>query len=206
MAVLRTVIAQSRFFISEGKENEMFEHGRRMKRHKRWPGWGDGHPGAPGHAVKNKRIHSGRSGEYCVLVGPIPHIPTKKRGGLVMPTTIGRVECRNFSAPNEVRTFEKGKVEIVNVGGATIGRATFEPGWKWSTCVKPIAKTGSCQAAHFGYQVSGTMVTRMDDGTESTTRAGDAVSLPPGHDAWVVGNEPVVFVDFQGMVDYAKKR
>jgi hypothetical protein len=123
-----------------------------------------------------------------------------------MPATIGKVECRSFSAPSEVRHFEKGKVELVNIGGATIGRATFEPGWKWSTCVKPIAKTESCQVAHFGYQASGTMVIRMDDGTETTTRAGDMVNLPPGHDGWVVGNEPAVFIDFQGMVDYAKKR
>ncbi|MGD1105415.1 MAG: cupin domain-containing protein [Terracidiphilus sp.] len=122
-----------------------------------------------------------------------------------MPGTSGKVECKSFNAPVEVRKFDKGKVELVNVGGAMIGRATFEPGWKWSTCVKPIAKTDSCQAAHFGYQVSGTMVTRMDDGTETTSRAGDVLSLPPGHDGWVAGNEPVVFIDFQGMVNYAKK-
>jgi len=69
-----------------------------------------------------------------------------------------------------VRKFEKGKVELVKIAGATIGRATFEPGWKWSTCVKPIAKTNSCEAAHFGYQISGTMTTRMDDGTPRRSR------------------------------------
>jgi hypothetical protein len=123
-----------------------------------------------------------------------------------MPATIARVDCRSFSAPAEVRTFEKGKVELVNIGGATIGRATFEPGWKWSTCIKPLAKTDSCQVAHFGYQLSGTMIIRMDDGAETTTRAGDVVNIPPGHDGWVVGNEPVIFFDFQGMVDYAKSK
>jgi len=122
-----------------------------------------------------------------------------------MPATIGRVECRNFGAPAEVRTFEKGRVELVNIGGAMIGRATFEPGWKWSTCMKPLAKTESCQVAHYGYQLSGTMVIRMDDGSETTLRAGDIVNLPPGHDGWVVGHEPVVFIDFQGMKDYGKK-
>ncbi len=122
-----------------------------------------------------------------------------------MPGTSGKVERKSFNAPAEVRNFDKGKVELVNVGGAMIGRATFEPGWKWSTCVKPIAKTDSCQAAHFGYQVSGTMVTRMDDGAETTSRTGDVLRLPPGHDAWVAGNEPVVFIDFQGMVNYGKK-
>jgi uncharacterized RmlC-like cupin family protein len=114
-------------------------------------------------------------------------------------------EFKSLNSPEQVRKFDNGKVELVNVAGAAIGRATFEPGWKWSTCVKPIAKTKSCQAAHLVYQLSGTMTTRMDDGTERTSKAGDVLNIPPGHDAWVVGNEPVVFVDFQGMVDYAKQ-
>jgi hypothetical protein len=115
------------------------------------------------------------------------------------------LDLKNLNSPDEVRRFDKGKVEIAKVAGTVIGRATFEPGWKWSTCVKPLANTDSCQAAHFGYQISGTMTTRMDDGTEKTSHAGDVLAIPPGHDAWVVGNEPVVFVDFQGMVDYAKQ-
>jgi hypothetical protein len=122
-----------------------------------------------------------------------------------MPQSTEKFEAKSLNAPEEVRKFEKGKVELVKVGGATIGRATFEPGWKWSVCVKPIANTNSCQAAHFGYQVSGTMTTRMDDGTETTSRGGDVLNIPPGHDAWVVGNDPVVVLDFQGMVDYAKQ-
>ena len=117
----------------------------------------------------------------------------------------GTFVLKSLNAPDEVRKFDKGKLELVKVGGGTVGRATFEPGWKWSTCVKPIAKTNSCQASHYGYQISGTLVTRMDDGAESTSKAGDVLSIPPGHDAWVVGNEPVVFLDFQGMVDYAKQ-
>jgi hypothetical protein len=122
-----------------------------------------------------------------------------------MPQSTEKFEAKSLNAPEEVRKFEKGKVELVKVGGATIGRATFEPGWKWSVCVKPSANTNSCQAAHFGYQVSGTMTTRMDDGTETTSRGGDVLNIPPGHDAWVVGNDPVVVLDFQGMVDYAKQ-
>jgi hypothetical protein len=122
-----------------------------------------------------------------------------------MPNSAERFESKSLNSPDEVRKFDKGKVELVNVAGATIGRATFEPGWKWSTCVKPIANTNSCQAAHFGYQVSGTMTTRMDDGIEKTSKAGDVLNIPPGHDAWVVGNEAVVVLDFQGMVDYAKQ-
>ena len=122
-----------------------------------------------------------------------------------MPQVSSQFEAKNLNSPEEVRKFDKGKVELVNVAGAMVGKATFEPGWKWSICVKPVAKTDSCQAAHFGYQLSGTMTTRMDDGTEITSRAGDVVNIPAGHDAWVVGNETVTFVDFQGMVSYAKK-
>ncbi len=117
-----------------------------------------------------------------------------------------KYELKGLGSPDEVRKFEKGKLELVSVAGAAVGRATFEPGWKWSTTVKPIAKTNSCQAAHFGVQTSGKMTTRMDDGSEHTSKAGDVVSIPPGHDAWVVGNEPVVFIDFQGMIDYAKAK
>ena len=122
-----------------------------------------------------------------------------------MPMGAEKFESKNLNLPEEVRNFSKGKVELVNIAGAAIARATFEPGWKWSIHVKPIANTHSCQAAHFGYQVSGTMTMRMDDGTEKTSKAGDVVNIPPGHDAWVVGNEAVVFLDFQGMVDYARQ-
>ena len=115
-----------------------------------------------------------------------------------------KMEIKSFGAPDEVRTFDKGRVELVKVGEAAIGRVTFQPGWKWSTCVKPLANTNSCEVAHFGYQISGTMRIRMDDGTEKECKGGEAASIPPGHDAWVVGNEPVVIIDFQGMVDYAK--
>ena len=120
--------------------------------------------------------------------------------------TIEKIDSGTFDQPQEVRTFEKGKVELVTVGGFTVGRATLEPGWKWSTCVKPIAKTDSCESAHLGYQLSGTMKVRMDDGTEKTSRAGDVMSIPPGHDAWVEGEERVILVDFQGLTDYAKSR
>ena len=115
-----------------------------------------------------------------------------------------KAEVKNFGKPDEVREFPKGKVNLVNISGATVGRAILDPGWKWSTSVKPIAKTESCQAPHFQYHVSGVLRIRMDDGTEFDCKTGDVSLLPPGHDAWVVGNEPVVVVDFQGMVDYAK--
>ena len=118
---------------------------------------------------------------------------------------MAQIGLKSFGKPDEVRTFSNGKVELVTLGEATIGRATFEPGWRWSTCVKPLANTKSCEAAHFGYQISGTMRVRMDDGTELECKAGEVASIPSGHDAWVVGNEPVVVVDFQGMPNYAKQ-
>ena len=115
-----------------------------------------------------------------------------------------KAELKSFAKPDDVRTFPKGRLELVNIGGATIGRAVFEPGWRWATSVQPIAKTKSCEAPHFQYHVSGTLRVKMDDGAELDCRPGDVSLLPSGHDAWVIGNEPAVVVDFQGMVDYAK--
>ena len=109
-----------------------------------------------------------------------------------------------FDKPDEVREFPLGKVELVNVDGAMIGRATFQPGWKWSTSVQPLVKTKSCEAPHFQYHVSGVLKVKMDDGTVLECKPGDISLLPTGHDAWVVGKEPVVVIDFQGMVNYAK--
>ena len=83
-------------------------------------------------------------------------------------------------------------------------QATLEPGWKWSTCVKPIAKTESCQASHLAYHISGRLRVRMDDGSEEEFGPGDVGEVPPGHDAWVVGNEPVVVIDITGMAEYSK--
>ena len=110
------------------------------------------------------------------------------------------------SAPDETRTFEKGKIELVNLGDVTIGRAIFEPGWSWEKCVKPIVKTNSCEVPHTMYVISGRMKVVMDDGTEIEGGPGDAATIPPGHNAWVVGNEPVVAVDFTGLKDYAKSK
>jgi mannose-6-phosphate isomerase-like protein (cupin superfamily) len=116
------------------------------------------------------------------------------------------LESRDLSNPQEVRQFPKGKVELITLGGITFGHATFEPGWRWSTHVKPIAGTESCEASHIGVQLSGTMHIRMDDGTERDIGPGQVVNIPPGHDGWVVGNEPVVFIDIMGMEDYAKQK
>ncbi len=111
---------------------------------------------------------------------------------------------KNITRPDAQRTFEKGRVDVAAVGGVTFGRATLQPGWKWSTCVKPLVNTASCQAAHVQYQVSGRLHVVMDDGTEEEFGPGDIGVIPPGHDAWVVGNEPVVVIDISGMAEYAK--
>jgi hypothetical protein len=116
-----------------------------------------------------------------------------------------KLEVKSFRYPDEVRTFDKGKLELIEVGGALIGRATLQPGWKWSESVKPLAKTESCEAPHFQYHASGTIRIKMDDGTERDVKAGEVSLVPTGHDAWVLGKEPVVLIDFQGMADYAKE-
>jgi len=113
-------------------------------------------------------------------------------------------ERKDLKLPDEARTFEKGKLELVNIGGGTVGRLTLEPGWRWSQHVKPIAKTEWCEAPHFQYQVSGRIHILMADGTEFEVGPGEVTVLPSGHDAWVVGNEPVVAVDWHGASNYAK--
>lgn len=117
---------------------------------------------------------------------------------------MAKMEKKNMSAPDETRPFPKGKLELVTLAGITFGRATLEPGWKWSESVKPIAKTESCEAPHTQYHVSGRLAVKMDDGSEEIFGPGDVSHLPPGHDAWVVGSEPVVVIDITGMSRYAQ--
>jgi quercetin dioxygenase-like cupin family protein len=113
-------------------------------------------------------------------------------------------ERKTFDHPDETRTFEKGSLDLVDVAGAQIGRLVLEPGWRWSDHVKPLAGTEWCEAPHFQYHVSGTLRIQMADGTELDAVAGDVTALPSGHDAWVVGDEPAVVVDWWGATDYAK--
>ncbi|MDQ3934643.1 MAG: cupin domain-containing protein [Actinomycetota bacterium] len=121
---------------------------------------------------------------------------------------MANVEVRSFDSPDETRPFQgKGQIEVMKVGGREIAKATFEPGWRWSENVKPIAETDSCQFAHFGYVLSGRMRIVMDDGGEAEAGPGDVVSIPPGHDAEVLGDEACVMVDVgEGAPDaeYAK--
>jgi quercetin dioxygenase-like cupin family protein len=108
------------------------------------------------------------------------------------------------SSPDETRTFEKGRVNVANFQDITIGRITLEPGWSWEKCIKPLARTNSCEAPHTQYLLSGRMKVVMDDGSEDEFGPGDALIIPPGHNAWVVGDESVVAIDFTGLKDYAK--
>lgn len=116
-----------------------------------------------------------------------------------------QTEHRHFDKADEVREFPKGRVELLRVGGSEIGRLVLQPGWRWSKDVKPTAGTDSCTAPHFQYHVAGRLAVRMDDGTEFIAGPGDVTSLPSGHDAWVVGDDPVVVVDWFGARDYAKE-
>lgn len=115
-------------------------------------------------------------------------------------------QIKNYTKPDETRKFDKGQIDNLTVNGVTFGRATFQPGWKWSTCVKPLAKTVSCEIPHTQYVISGHLHVVMDDGTEMEFQAGNVGFLPPGHDAWVVGNEPFVAINVTGMKDYAKRK
>ncbi|MGB6456161.1 MAG: cupin domain-containing protein [Streptosporangiaceae bacterium] len=113
-------------------------------------------------------------------------------------------EHKSFDTADETREFGHGRAEILNVARGQVGRLVLQPGWRWSDDVKPIAGTDSCEAPHCQYHVSGRLAIRMDDGTEFTAGPGDITVLPSGHDAWVVGDEPVVTVDWFGAGNYAR--
>jgi len=116
------------------------------------------------------------------------------------------IEIKSFDSPDETRPFEgKGEAKVVQVAGQTIGRGTFEPGWRWSENVKPIAGTDSCEVSHLGYVLSGRMTVEMDDGSTADVGPGDVFAIPPGHDAEVVGDEPCEMVDFGEFGEYAKR-
>lgn len=115
-----------------------------------------------------------------------------------------RLQRRRFSEPSEVRTFPYGKVEIVELDDTAVGRMSYEPGWRWSKDVKPLVNTEGCQNHHLAITLSGRLRVAMPDGTELEVGPGEIFEAPPGHDAWVVGDETWVGVDFQAMRTYAK--
>ena len=113
------------------------------------------------------------------------------------------VILKRFESPDETRTFSKGRFEIVHIGGMTIGRATYEPGWRWSEDVGRALGSRSCQVEHVGMVIAGRATAAMDDGTVYEMKAGDVFYIPPGHDSWVVGDEPYVSIHLMGAGDYA---
>jgi hypothetical protein len=132
-----------------------------------------------------------------------------KTGAAVAPegekgAEMAKTEHRDFAEPDEVRTFDNGRAEILNTDSGAIGRLVFQPGWRWSKDVKPLAGTDLCEAPHFQYHLSGTLRIQMADGAEFDATPGQVTYLPSGHDAWVVGDEPVVVVDWYGATHYAE--
>jgi quercetin dioxygenase-like cupin family protein len=113
------------------------------------------------------------------------------------------VVLKRFEQPDEIREFELGKFELVALGGMTIGRATYQPGWKWSVHVGAATGEASCHVEHVGMVLSGRATAAMDDGAVIEMRPGDIFYIPPGHDSWVVGDEPYVSLHFMGAEDYA---
>jgi mannose-6-phosphate isomerase-like protein (cupin superfamily) len=123
---------------------------------------------------------------------------------MATPVTVTKLQVKSHSAADEVRTPEKSRVEVVHLEGFTIGRFTLESGWRWSTCIKPIVKTESCQLSHVGFAVSGQLTIRLKDGTEKTINAGDSYTIPPGHEAWVEGSRPFVGIEVLSADQYAR--
>jgi hypothetical protein len=118
---------------------------------------------------------------------------------------MANAEHRTFESADEVRTFKKGRLELVEIGEASSGAWSSSRGWRWSEHVKPIAGTEWCEAPHFQYHARGTLRIQMTDGTEFDARPGELTALPAGHDAWVVGEEPAVMIDWHGASTYARE-
>jgi hypothetical protein len=121
-----------------------------------------------------------------------------------MTSTIEQYERKSFAKPDDARSFDKGRIEVVNAGDATIGRTILQPGWRWSTCVKPLVETEYCEVSHLICVTAGRMRVKMEDGAEYDIAAGEVATIPPGHDAWVVGDETFVCFDIAGAANYAK--
>jgi len=117
-----------------------------------------------------------------------------------------RLQRLRFSEPSDVRTFPRGRIDVVELDDTVVGRMSYEPGWRWSVDIKPIVGTDTCQYHHLGVTLSGRLRAQMPDGTELEIGPGDLFEIPPGHDAWVVGDEPWVSVDFEAMRTYGKER
>ena len=123
---------------------------------------------------------------------------------MATPMTVHKLEAKSHDTPDELRAPDKTRVEVVRLEGFTIGRFILQPGWRWSQCVKPVVKTDSCQVGHVGYVVSGRLTVKMSDGLQATMLPVMSYTIPPGHDAWVEGSEPLVAVEIMSAEIYAK--
>lgn len=123
---------------------------------------------------------------------------------MATPVRVTRFEVKSHESPDEVRAPDKTRVEVVKLEGFTIGRFNFQPGWRWSECIKPVVKTDRCENSHVGYAVSGRMTVRTKEGTERTIAPGESYTVPPGHDAWVEGDQPFVGIEVMSADVYAK--
>ena len=117
---------------------------------------------------------------------------------------VQKLEAKSHDKPDEVRSPDKTRVEVVGLEGHTLGRFTFQPGWKRSQCIKPVVGTETCQVSHVGYAVSGRVTVRLKDGTQTTIEPGMSYTIPPGHDAWVEGNQPFVGIEVMSAEQFAK--
>jgi quercetin dioxygenase-like cupin family protein len=123
---------------------------------------------------------------------------------MTTPVAVTRFESKSHASPDEIRTPSKTRVEIVRLEGFTLGRFTLEPGWRWSECIKPVVKTDACQVSHAGYAVSGRITVQMENGAQKTIGAGESYTIPPGHEAWVEGNQPFVCIEVMSAEQFAK--
>lgn len=123
---------------------------------------------------------------------------------MTTPVVITKFEAKSHDSPDEVRSPNKTRVEVVKLEGFTLGRFNFEPGWRWSECIKPVVKTDLCQVSHVGHVISGRLTVHMKDGTEKTIGAGESYTIPPGHDAWVEGEQPFVGLEVMSADVFAK--
>jgi len=125
---------------------------------------------------------------------------------MLAPLKIESFEVKSHQSPDELRTPNKTRVEICRMEAFTMGRFKLEPGWRWSECIKPVVKTDTCQVSHVGYAVSGRLTVTMKDGTHQTISAGQSYTIPPGHNAWVEGNEQFVCIEVMSAEQYAKAK
>jgi quercetin dioxygenase-like cupin family protein len=123
---------------------------------------------------------------------------------MTMPVQVTRFESQSHDSPDETRTPDKTRVEVNRMEGFTIARITLQPGWRWSECIKPVAGTERCQLSHVGYMVAGRLTVQVSDGSQRTIAAGESYTIPPGHDAWVEGNEECVGIEVLSANEFAR--